>query len=146
MTIHAEILSPPLAPPPPLASVECYEPFDPEYCRDLLDKVIGPISDHYFRPRIIGAEKLPRHGPVILAANHSGTAFPYDAIVLDFALWQRDGSETAAKYRSVFEPELSLTWWMRPFGLDNMWRRGGGVDMTFDNFERLIERGDRIIY
>ena len=46
----------------------------------------------------------------------------------------------------MFEKELTLAWWMRPFGVDNLWRRGGGVDMTFDNFERLIERGDRIIY
>ncbi len=35
---------------------------------------------------------------------------------------------------------------MRPFGLDNFWRRGGGVDMTFDNFERLLERGERVLY
>jgi len=83
---------------------------------------------------------------VILAANHSGTAFPYDAITLDFSLWGRDGLAPASKFRSVFEPELSFVWWMRPFGVDNLWRRGGGVDMTFDNFERLLERGDRVIY
>jgi hypothetical protein len=46
----------------------------------------------------------------------------------------------------VFEKELTLAWWMRPFGVDNLWRRGGGVDMTFDNFERLLQRGDRVIY
>jgi 1-acyl-sn-glycerol-3-phosphate acyltransferase len=126
--------------------VDSYEPFDPEFCRRLMAQVIGPISDHYFRPRIIGGEKLPRDGPVILAANHSGTAFPYDAIVLDFALWKRDGLADGAKFRSVYEPELSLVWWMRPFGIDNLWRRGGGVDMTFDNFERLLERRDRVIY
>ena len=97
-------------------------------------------------PRIIGGEKLPRDGPIILAANHSGTAFPYDAIVLDFALWKRDDLVDDAKFRSVYEPELSLVWWMRPFGIDNLWRRGGGVDMTFDNFERLLQRGDRVIY
>jgi 1-acyl-sn-glycerol-3-phosphate acyltransferase len=131
---------------PPATSAECYEPFDAEYCRGLMSNVIGPIADHYFRPRIIGAEKLPTKGPIILAANHSGTAFPYDAIVFDFALWKRDDLEETAKFRSVFEPELSLVWWMRPFGVDNLWRRGGGVDMTFDNFERLIERGERIIY
>src|SRR5665213_3872423 len=78
--------------PTPPVQPAYYEPFDPEYCRDLLHKVIEPISDHYFRPCIIGAERLPATGPVILAANHSGTAFPYDAIVLDFALWRRDGS------------------------------------------------------
>jgi 1-acyl-sn-glycerol-3-phosphate acyltransferase len=125
---------------------ECYDPFDAPFCRELMRKVVGPITDHYFRPRIIGAEKLPREGPIILAANHSGTAFPYDAIVFDFSLWRRDGLTAAAKYRTAFEPELALTWWMRPFGVDNLWRRGGGVDMTFDNFDRLLARGDRVIY
>ena len=124
----------------------CYEPFDVDYCRDLLDKVIAPISDHYFRPRLIGVEKLPARGPIILAANHSGTAFPYDAIVFDFALWKQQGLTYESKLRSVFEPQLSQTWWMRPFGIDNLWRRGGGVDMTFDNFDRLLRRGDRVIY
>lgn len=148
MGIDLDVLTPPAARPSaqPEAPPECYEPFDPDYCRGLMEQVIAPISDHYFRPRIIGAEKLPRDGPIILAANHSGTAFPYDAIVLDFALWRHDGMDPAAKFRSVFEPALTLTWWMRPFGIDNLWRRGGGVDMTFDNFDRLLERRDRIIY
>ena len=35
---------------------------------------------------------------------------------------------------------------MRPFGIDNFWRRGGGVDATFDNFDRLLKRGDRVLY
>jgi 1-acyl-sn-glycerol-3-phosphate acyltransferase len=123
-----------------------YEPFDPSYCRDLLEHVIAPLTEFYFRARVIGAEKLPAHGPAVIATNHSGTAFPYDAIVFDFALWRRDGLRPEAKCRSVFEKELTLAWWMRPFGVDNLWRRGGGVDMTFDNFERLLERGDRVIY
>lgn len=142
------VLVPPQAgaasqPAPPLTP---YEPFDAEYCRDLMQHVITPICDGYFRPRIIGAEKLPKRGPVVLTANHSGTAFPYDAIVFDFALWRAAGLDPLAKFRTVFEPELSLTWWMRPFGIDNLWRRGGGVDMTFDNFDRLLRQGERVIY
>ena len=134
--------------PPPAEAVApaTYEPFDAGYCRELLKRVIGPLSEYYFRARVIGAENLPAHGPVVIATNHSGTAFPYDAIVFDFALWRRDGLRDDAKCRSVFEKELTLAWWMRPFGVDNLWRRGGGVDMTFDNFERLLQRGDRVIY
>jgi hypothetical protein len=46
----------------------------------------------------------------------------------------------------MYEKELSATWWMRPYGIDNFWRRAGGVDQTFENFDRLMARGDRVVY
>ena len=122
-----------------------YEPFDADYLRELERAVLSPISDTWFRPRLIGAERLPASGPALFIANHSGNAFPYDAIVLDALLWKHDGMDPARKIRTVFEKELALYWWMRPFGIDNLWRRGGGVDMTFDNLDRLLARGDRVL-
>jgi len=123
-----------------------HDPFDPDFAHRCIGKVLSPISEHYFRSELRGAERIPSQGPVILAANHSGNAFPHDGMYLDTELWRQGGFAPAAKFRTVYEAELSLVWWMRPFGLDNFWRRGGGVDMTFDNFERLIQRGDRILY
>lgn len=123
-----------------------YDPFDPDFCRRVIDEDFGPVVEHYFRPRIIGANRIPDHGPVIMAPNHSGNAFPYDGMVLDGELWRRGGMRAERKFRSVFEKELTVTWWMRPYGLDNFWRRCGGVDMTFDNFDRLLCRGETVIY
>jgi 1-acyl-sn-glycerol-3-phosphate acyltransferase len=119
---------------------------DVDFLRRLMDNIYGPLMGGYFRTRLLGARKLPRHGPAILAANHSGSSFPYDAIALDGMLWQRDGRRIEDKCRSVYAKVLSVTWWMRPYGIDNFWRRCGGVDMTFDNFDRLLGRGDRILY
>jgi len=149
MTVHAT-----LAPPLPTAAARrpvrpratTYEPFDAAYCRALEHETLGPVAARWFRARLIGADRLPLNGPIVLAANHSGNAFPYDAIVLDAALWRHDGLAPARKIRSLFEPELAQVWWMRLYGLDNFWRRGGGVDMTFDNFDRLLERGERVLY
>jgi len=137
---------PPVPADPPTEPPESWEPFDPAFSRMMMDDVLGPMLDHYFRPAIFGREHLPAEGPVILAANHSGNAFPYDAIILDAALWRADDFSPEQKLRAVYEKELSYTWWMRPFGLDDFWRRGGGVDMLFDNFDRLLARGDRILY
>jgi 1-acyl-sn-glycerol-3-phosphate acyltransferase len=122
------------------------DPFDPEYCREMIEQVLGPIADRYFRATLIGAERIPRTGPVILAANHSGDALPHDAIMLDATLWRHDGMDSRRKLRTVFEAELAFVWWMRPFGIEDFWRRCGGVDVTFDNFERLLLRGDRVLY
>lgn len=130
------------APAPPLA----YEPFDADYCRTLEREVLEPVTERYFRATIIGADRIPSDGPVILAANHSGNAFPHDGIVLDALLWQLDRLDPGHKIRTLYEPELTQAWWMRPFGLDNWWRRCGGIDMTFDNFERLLLRRERILY
>ncbi|MHC4429955.1 MAG: 1-acyl-sn-glycerol-3-phosphate acyltransferase [Planctomycetota bacterium] len=123
-----------------------YDPFDPDYTRRLFERVLAPIVKHYFRPRLLGARRLPTQGPAILAANHSGNTFPFDAMVLDSWLWKRDGLRPERKFRPMYEPELALRWWMRPFGIDNLWRTAGGVDLTFDNFERLVVRGDRVVY
>ncbi len=131
---------------PAPADVQSYEPLDLDYLRDFAARVYCPILDHYFRPRLVGAEKLPAEGPVILAANHSGNAFPHDAVVLDATLWRHDGMDPDRKLRTAFEKELTLVWWMRPFGMDNWWRRCGGVDMSFDNFDRQLAHGDRVLY
>jgi 1-acyl-sn-glycerol-3-phosphate acyltransferase len=133
----------PARPAPPGAG---RDPFDLEFSRSLVRDVLRPITRHYFRARLIGAERLPKRGPLILAANHSGNAFPHDGIVLDGALWCADDLQADRKFRTVYEPELTSVWWMRPFGVDDFWRRGGGVDMTFNNFDRLLQRGTRVLY
>jgi len=123
-----------------------YEPFDPDYIREVIEGPFGELLDHYFRPRLLGRQYLPARGPAILAGNHSGSAYPWDALALSGTLWRHYDYDPRQLYRAVFEPELSMAWWMRPFGIDNFWRRGGGVDMTFDNFHQLLERGERVLY
>ena len=132
--------------PAAAAAPAAHDPFDADWGRSLERRALAPILDHWFRAEIVGAEKLPATGPAIFAANHSGNAFPYDGIALDALLWRRDGMRESAKLRTAYEHELSLRWWLRPYGVADFWRRGGGVDMTFDNFDRLLARGDRVLY
>jgi len=132
----------PELPPEPVP----HDPIDWEFIESVYDGVFGEVVDHWFRAEVIGAEKIPPAGPLIIAPNHSGNAFPHDAMVLDGLLWRHSGKSKAGKCRSVYTPQLAAVWWMRLYGLDNFWRRGGGVDMTFGNYDRLLERGDKVIY
>lgn len=132
--------------PAELPTAQPQDPIDWDFIQSLNRGYFGDIIDHYFRAEVIGAEKLAADGPLIVAPNHSGNAFPHDALVLDCLLWRHAGLTREGKFRSVYTPQLAAVWWMRPFGIDNWWRRGGGVDMTFANHDRLLERGDRVIY
>jgi len=122
------------------------DPIDYDYLKGLANDVIKPIINNYFRAKLIGAEKIPDKGPYILATNHSGNAFPHDAIVLDGLIWISKGMRNEMKLRSVYSPKLSATWWMRPYGIDDWWRRCGGIDMKFKNYDYLLEHGGRVIY
>jgi 1-acyl-sn-glycerol-3-phosphate acyltransferase len=133
-------------PPGPPPAAEPHDPIDWDFIRGVESGFLGDILDYWFRAKIIGAEKIAQHGPLIVAPNHSGNAFPHDAVILDGLLWRHAGRTKAAKFRSVYTPQLAAVWWMRPYGIDNWWRKGGGVDMTFGNYDRLLERGDRVIY
>jgi len=123
-----------------------YEPFDALYLRELVREVTPSLLDGYFRPLLVGGDRLPESGPAIVAVNHSGNAFPYDAIILNAVLLRRTGFDPYRAFRITYEKELSLAWWMRPFGIDNFWRRGGAVDMSFDNLDRLLAGGRRAVY
>lgn len=125
------------------------QPFDPidfGYLYSIAYDWMIPLVDHYYRAEIVNPDQLPKSGPAIVACNHSGNAFPHDAMVLDSLIWRHFGLKPEHKFRSVFSPKLAKAWWMRPFGLDNWWRRAGGIDMTFDNYEHLLKNGERVIY
>ncbi len=127
-------------------ALRAFDPIDWPYLESLRASFLDDFVYKYFRAELIGGEKLPKEGPIIVAPNHSGNAFPHDAMVLDALLWRHQGYTKKAKFRSVYTPKLTAVWWMRPYGLDNWWRRAGGVDMTFVNFDRLLEAGKKVIY
>ncbi len=129
------------------ATIEPVDPIDWTYLDDIRKQpFFNDILRRYFRGKIVGADKIPLDGPLIVAPNHSGNAFPHDAVVLDGLMWRHNGFSKRAKLRSVFSPMLAATWWMRLYTLDNWWRRCGGVDMTFSNYDRLLAARRKVIY
>jgi len=131
---------------PDLKKLTQFDPIDWGYLTSVRDNLLSGIVDHYFRAEIYGLEKINKEGPAIIGCNHSGTAFPHDAVVLDALLWRYYKFMPKYKFRSVYSPKLAKVWWMRPYGVDNFWRKCGGIDMTFQNFSQLLENGERVIY
>ena len=60
------------------------EHFDLVFMKSLCEEVIEMLKI-YFRPVFVGFDEMPERNnpdrPIIYACNHSGMAFPWDAIV-----------------------------------------------------------------
>ena len=122
------------------------DPIDFKYLKSFYENVSSDIISYYFRAELIGEENLPSNGPLILASNHSGNAFPHDSFVLDQLSWRATGFPKKEKIRPLYSPKLAVNWWMRPFGLDNWWRKFGAIDQTYLNFDRTLANDGRVIY
>lgn len=129
-----------------ITPVGSFDPIDFDYINGIRKEFLGDILDHYYRAKIYNVDKIPLEGPAIIGCNHSGTAFPHDALMLDALMWRHGDFKREHKCRSVYSPKLAKVWWMRPFGLDDFWRRGGAVDMTFANFDQLLNLKERVLY
>lgn len=122
------------------------DPVDFGYLDSFYRNVSSLVIDYYYRAELIGFENIPENGPVIIASNHSGNAFPHDSFVLDQLLWKSGNFAHSSKIRPLYSPKLAINWWMRPFGLDNWWRLFGAIDQTYINFDRVLAQGKRVIY
>lgn len=117
-----------------------YEHYDEEYTRSLF-KLLAPIRSLWFRSKFIGFENFPQRNnperPLIFACNHSGMAFPWDAIVMGYEILKHfDFGKDAI--RALTSPMLSWSALMNPFTIPNLWKRAGGIDATFLNFETMM--------
>lgn len=119
--------------------------FDKEFMMSLNEEVI-PLLDHYFRPELIGFDQMPVRNnpevPIIYACNHSGMAFPWDAIIFGSKIFQQHEYDFAKLFRALAAPMLSASNLMNPFLLKDLWKRVGAVDATGLNFETMMRQTD----
>ena len=108
------------------------EHFDLTFMKSLCDEVIEMLKI-YFRPVFVDFEEMPERNnpdhPVILACNHSGMAFPWDAIVFATGVSCKSMIIRWIKlFRPLAAPMLSASKLMNPFLLTDIWKRVGAVD------------------
>lgn len=99
--------------------------------------VAGLLYEHWFRVSSHGAWNVPKSGPAILAANHSGT-LPFDALMLWVDVLRRtDPPRIARPVMDDFVPRLPL--------VGTLFARGGAVGGSRANLHALLDAGELLM-
>ncbi|MCB1310014.1 MAG: 1-acyl-sn-glycerol-3-phosphate acyltransferase [Leptospiraceae bacterium] len=116
--------------------------YDIHYARSLARNVLDFLDKYYFRSNFIGFDTLPERNnpaaPLIYAANHSGMAFPWDAIMMTAGIFKIGSFDMQKAVRALTAPALSNSLWMEPFMIEEFWKRAGAVDATLPNFDIMM--------
>ena len=134
--------APELPPPAIRANQHVYNDyFRPEFTDSLDQNLLLLLDRVWFRSRLVGFAPFPARNdpakPLIFASNHSGMAFPWDAIVGLGRLWRTLGNQPQMP-RPLSAAMLSQTTLMNPYLIRDFWLRVGSVPATTLNFETMM--------
>jgi 1-acyl-sn-glycerol-3-phosphate acyltransferase len=107
---------------------------DPEF-RERVLPIFRLLYDKYWRVDTKGVRNVPRRGPTILVANHSG-ALPFDATMIACALHAAHHPRATRFLYDRFVDNLPL--------IPQIYQRAGGVLASHANAERLLEKGELV--
>lgn len=111
--------------------------FDEEYAETVYP-VFEFLYEHWWRVEVSGIENLPGHGRALIAANHAGSIFPFDATMIGVGIMK----------------EHPLPRWSRALVLDWAFelpfaglflRKIGGVPANSDNAIRLLNQDEIVM-
>ena len=122
------------------------EYYDHNYLKSIMDNVCVFFDKYYFRVKFFGFDNIPERNnpehPLIYASNHSGMAFPWDAMVFGAGMLKLTDCDMTKCPRGLAAPMLSQTKLMNPYLIENFWKIVGGVDATSLNFETMMHQKD----
>jgi 1-acyl-sn-glycerol-3-phosphate acyltransferase len=96
------------------------------------------LYDTWWRVEATGVHNVPSHGRAMLAANHAGALFPFDASMMTAAIMKLHPLPRWPRF-------MVLDWaFVLPF-LSAFMRRVGGVPANPDNAVALLERDQMVI-
>jgi len=141
-----------LPPPEIQANQHIYDDhFDEDFTRAIDCDILQLLDRVWFRSKLVGFEPYPQRNnparPLVFASNHSGMAFPWDAIVALAHLF-RGVADPRDLPRPLSAPLLSKTALMNPYLVRNFWKKCGCVDATSLNFETMMyyQRHNLMLY
>jgi len=125
--------------------------FFPSFTQLLFNNLLSPIEKYWFRSQLINFNSYPQREnpeiPIIFITNHSGMAFPWDAITFSTKITQHFNLHPA-KLRALVSPYLTKNLFMSPFLVPGLWEKTGSLSATLLNFETLMfaKKSDILIY
>ena len=134
-------------PPPEIqANQHIYNDYyQEEFTRTLDENILQLLDRVWFRSRLVGFEPYPQRNnparPLIFASNHSGMAFPWDAIVALAHLFRYVPNQRDMP-RPLSAAVLSKTALMNPYLFRDFWKKCGSVEATTLNFETMLYTQD----
>jgi 1-acyl-sn-glycerol-3-phosphate acyltransferase len=94
------------------------------------------LYKYYWRVEVEGIENIPADGPVLLAANHSGT-LPFDAAMISIAVEDEHPARRIVRMLyAKFVNDLP--------GIGTLFNRLGGVQASTANGAVLLKRGEAV--
>lgn len=135
------------APPLPGARLPVTDPKSPshwldlDFVRSFSESMIRPWADRYFRATVHGAERLPAARPALVAMNHSGMGWPWDAILFMHRLGAR--SDYA---REGLPRGFALPYFFELPGLGALILRVGLWPARYEELQRLLAEGELVLY
>jgi 1-acyl-sn-glycerol-3-phosphate acyltransferase len=112
--------------------------FSKKYFETFCEYILNPIRKVWYRAEFVGfdtlAERNNPNAPLIYATNHSGMAFPWDAIVFVSEIADRKYPDPDG-VRALISPMLTKYPYMCPFLIDGLWWKAGCINATLLNFE-----------
>ena len=125
--------------------------FSRNYLETFCEYILNPIRKVWYRAEFVGFDTLPKRNnpdaPLIYATNHSGMAFPWDAIIFVSEIADRKYPEPDG-IRTLISPFLTKYPYMCPFLIDGLWWKAGCINATLLNFETgmKINRSNLLIF
>ena len=107
---------------------------DPEFRQRALP-LFKALYEKYWRVDARGARNVPKNGPAILVANHSG-ALPFDATMIACAL---EEAHYPRATRFLYDRFVENLPWVPQF-----YKKAGGVVASHENAARLLDKGELI--